>query len=277
MQYTSIGSPDGNPENAVEMRRDQLEHLHVELDRSGGLVVLSGPTGAAKTHVAYYALRRGVRRNLSVSSVESPIFGVIDGASQHVADDFWGGAEDAPWHRIVREPSLDLLYVRELQAYSSMNVVVTAASRRRTKFISTIHTVDALSVPLRLLNAGVDPWKVAAALKLVQAQRALRRLCRQCREPTTTVPATVFEAQRIPPPESVFKAVGCDACNGKGYARRVLVCQQLTLTDAMAQLIVRGASAEQLLAQAGANSLRREALRVVSDGETTVEEALLNS
>ncbi len=261
------------------IRREQLDVLCAELDRSGGLVLLSGPTGHGKSAVAYYALRRAAAQGLSVSTIESHPREPLDGVNQFVDEEMWTNPGGDAWEKIVHEPSLDMLYVRELLGTAALDLVVTAAGRRRTKFLSTTHTVDAPSTPLRFIASGVDAWRVSAGLRFVQAQRRLRRLCPSCREPVSA-PATVFDKVGLEPPASVYRARGCSACGDTGVLGSVVVCEQLAVDDEVAALIAEAAPVSKLgevARRRGMRGLRVEALECARAGEVTVEEALLET
>ena len=152
---------------------------------------------------------------------------------------------------------------------------VRAALSGRTT-VSTLSVNDATSVPSRLLNLGVEPYLVASGLRASVAQRLLERLCPACRAP---VELTEEQRQLLGAPEGqrAFAAPGCEACLGTGRQGGVAIYEVATFGDAMGELILQGASAQELRAQAvkdGMTTLRQHALRLLGEGQVSVASVL---
>lgn len=257
--------------------RDALGRVHAAVEASavrGGLSVFAGPTGSGKNRLAYHLLRRAASVGLSAASVEVAPRAALEGVAQAVVPGFFDGdGELAVCGAVVRQPGLDVCYVRELLTFDVAALVLAEAVRRRTRFFATLHTNDAAQIVARLLAMGCEPWQVAGALRLVQAQRVLRRLCPACRAPAPT-PASVFRDAALAPAPRVYRPAGCARCDETGYRGEVLVAQQVTVDDEVARQIAERA---RLRPSGPIPTLRQAALQAVSDGETTVEEALLGT
>lgn len=279
MKYTDISLRGEISRSPLLARSDQLRALFSELARPGGLVVLSGPTASAKNATAYVSLERAAEVGRDVSTMESHPWAALRGVTQYVNENLLAAPDLDVWMTIINQPSLDMLYVREIRSLEEVDVLLTAAARRRTKFVTTMHTTDAAATATRMLNTGADPWKVAGALRLVQAQRKLRRLCSDCKT-RIAIPDAVARENRLDVSATAFKAVGCPACNGAGYRGHTVIFQQLFFDEPTSQLVAKEAPPS-ILFEAGSargmRSLRGEAIQAVVDGETTLEEAFMGT
>jgi type II secretory ATPase GspE/PulE/Tfp pilus assembly ATPase PilB-like protein len=148
--------------------------------------------------------------------------------------------------------------------------------------LSSLHTNDASGAVLRLLNMGLEPFVVASALRLVVAQRLVRRLCRQCKVPveidTAAHPLTSgFERLRNHGRVTVFEAHGCDACSGSGYRGRTGIFEVLRVTSGIEDLVMRRCSVSEVRQRArhdGMRTLREAALFKVLEGDTSMAEVI---
>ena len=144
--------------------------------------------------------------------------------------------------------------------------------------LSTLHTNDAPSTVNRLMNMGIEPFLVASSVNLICAQRLVRRICANCKQPHPTPPAALVQAGFSPEDaESVapMRGTGCEKCNNTGYKGRVGLYEVMEVTDELRELVLVGASALELRRKAideGMITLRQSGLRKVRDGLTTVEE-----
>jgi len=147
--------------------------------------------------------------------------------------------------------------------------------------LSTLHTNDAPSTLVRLVNMGIPSYNIAASVLLITAQRLGRRLCTQCKAPID-IPAEAllnagFTEADLDGSWQAYKAVGCDACKNTGYKGRVGIYQVMPISDEINRLILRNASAMDIAAQAkleGVYDLRRSGLRKVMAGLTSLDEVL---
>jgi type IV pilus assembly protein PilB len=145
--------------------------------------------------------------------------------------------------------------------------------------LSTVHTNDAPSTITRLIDMGLEPFNVAAALNCVAAQRLLRRICTNCREPVT-YPTEYLDAARISEADRelvFYKGKGCDRCNGTGYKGRAGLYEVMAMSSELRRLIMQGVSADELREQGlveGMLTLRMDGMKKVAQGVTTLEEVV---
>jgi type IV pilus assembly protein PilB len=173
----------------------------------------------------------------------------------------------------------DVIMVGEIRDDETADVAVKAAQTGHL-VLSTLHTNDAPAALARLLDIGVEPYNLAAALRLVTAQRLVRRLCPACRVPATETPAAL-RAAGFPDDQAggwqPYVAMGCDACHGVGYRGRIGIHQVMPVSDPMRELIVARAGTHAMARQARSEcvaTLRDAALARVREGVTSLAEAL---
>jgi general secretion pathway protein E len=200
---------------------------------TGGLVVFSGGPRAGRGALAAHVLLQAAATS-SVGTIEAVVRGPLNGVDQFIDEHFYDDGAAARWRSIVNVPSLDLLYVRELLGFDAADLVVTAAARRRTRFMTTVCTNDAPAVILRLRAMGVDTWQTAAALRLVLQTARIRRLCPYCRTPVAP-PSLVFERHEMSPPAAVCRPAGCLHCGNSGYIGWIIIAERLPITAALRQ------------------------------------------
>jgi type IV pilus assembly protein PilB len=142
--------------------------------------------------------------------------------------------------------------------------------------LSTLHTNDAPSASIRLIEMGIAPFLVASSLIGVVAQRLVRKLCDNCKE-EYELPESVLIDTGLPPGTRAYKPVGCDVCRTTGYRGRSAVFEIMKVDDVIQSLILEGASANRIRKEAisrGMRTLRQSGLRKVTDGVTSLEEVL---
>jgi type IV pilus assembly protein PilB len=173
----------------------------------------------------------------------------------------------------------DVIMVGEIRDRDTAEIAVRAALTGHL-VLSTLHTNDAASTVIRLLDMGVESFLVSASLRLVVAQRLLRRLCSDCRQREDVAEDVLRSAGAGDVDLSTarcFRSIGCDRCHGSGYRGRLAVYEVMPVTGALQAAILEGASAEALAACAvrdGMRTLRQNALLQVIKGTTSLDEAL---
>jgi len=146
--------------------------------------------------------------------------------------------------------------------------------------LSTLHTNDAPSTINRLMNMGIEPFLVASSVHLICAQRLVRRVCSNCKEPNPMAPAALMQAgfnEEDANSVTTYKGAGCDTCNSTGYKGRVGLYEVMAIAEELRELILVGASGMELRRKAvdeGMLTLRMSGLRKVKDGVTTIEEVV---
>ncbi len=244
-----------------------------------GLVLVTGPTGSGKTLSLYCALQMLDRDAHNICTVEDPAEIQLEGINQvGVAEK--AGLTFAVALRALLRQDPDIIMVGEIRDAETADVAIKAAQTGHL-VLSTLHTNDAPAAIARLLDIGVAPYNLAAALRLVTAQRLVRRLCEQCRTASDVPPHAMQEAgcdpDTLAPGWRPFGARGCAACHGIGYRGRIGIHQAMPVSPALRERVVTRASVAELALQAereGVRSLRDAALERVRDGTTSLAEAL---
>ena len=243
-----------------------------------GIILVSGPTGSGKTTtlVSSIALLNAMDRN--IMTVEDPVEYQIPGVSQMEVNVRAGLTFANALRSLVRQDP-DVLMVGEIRDAETAEIATHASLTGHLVF-STIHTNDAPSVITRLLDMGVEHFLIASSLAGAVAQRLVRVLCAACKRPATPLPEVVAELRRAAGDGAsieVYEPAGCPQCRHTGYRGRTGIYELLTVTPRLRPLIIRRASAEELLAAAradGMQTMRENGLRKVAEGLTTPEEVV---
>lgn len=260
---------------ALGMRPRDLFTFSSATARPHGLVLLTGPTGSGKSTTLYVAIEQLLKtRGGNVITIEDPIEYEIQGASQVEVD----SADKVNFSKALRSVlrhDPDVVMIGEIRDAETAETAVKASLTGHLVF-STVHTNTATGVVTRLKDMGVEPFLIAATLRLSVAQRLVRKLCSHCRRPRAITAAEVF-ALRQPALESssVFDAAGCVMCAGRGYTGRVALFEMLESSEAMAKLIAGGANEDELLQDARSRNvslLLDDGVAKILDGTTTVAE-----
>jgi type IV pilus assembly protein PilB len=256
-----------------------------------GLVLVTGPTGSGKTLSLYCFLQMLNAASRNICSVEDPAEIQLAGINQVNVREKAGLTFAVALRAFLRQDP-DVIMVGEIRDEETADVAVKAAQTGHL-VLSTLHTNDAPSAVARLIDIGVERYNLAAALRMVTAQRLVRRLCPACKTPdplcdtgAADVMSRCSDHQSWPPgsmredarsDREPFAPQGCEACHGIGYRGRIGVHQVLPVSDALRELIVHGADSHRLTKQAqtdGVATLRDAALARVRDGTTSLAEAL---
>jgi type IV pilus assembly protein PilB len=243
-----------------------------------GLVLVTGPTGSGKTLSLYCFLNLLNGEATNLCSVEDPAEIQLAGINQVSVREKAGLTFAVALRAFLRQDP-DVIMVGEIRDHETADVAVKAAQTGHL-VLSTLHTNDAPAAVARLIDIGVEPYNLAAALRMVTAQRLVRRLCVACRAPAPQSAAALraagFDDAQL---EGwlPYAATGCAACHGIGYRGRVGVHQVMPVSDAMRELIVASAGTHELARLARNEqvaTLRDAALARVRDGTTSLAEAL---
>ena len=171
----------------------------------------------------------------------------------------------------------DIIMVGEIRDFETAEIAIKAALTGHL-VLSTLHTNDAPATVSRLLNMGVEPFLVASAVNLICAQRLLRTLCKDCKEPIDIPEQQLIDLQAIPehlPDYQVHHGVGCRTCNSTGHKGRLGVYEIMEMTDELGEFVLNGASTLELKREAirqGMNTLRMSALKKLATGMTSIKE-----
>src|SRR4051812_13448716 len=223
------------------------------LDVREGLILVTGPTGSGKTTTLYAALRVLQHRGVNIITVEDPVEYRIPGIVQVQIHEKAGLTFASALRSVLRQDP-DVLLIGEIRDRETAAIAIQASLTGHLVF-ATLHTNDACSSIVRLTDLGVDPVKLAGALKGVVAQRLIRRLCPDCKLVANAgVPRRLLES--VPEDSLVHISMGCNSCSMTGYAGRVAVTEVLVTTPEIERAIASADPPERLLAAARASGTR---------------------
>ncbi len=264
--------------NNVGMDPTTLAQFREVIRRPNGIVLVTGPTGSGKTTTLYGALNELNSIEDKIITTEDPVEYTIDGLVQVPIDPDIGNSFAACLRAILRHDP-DIILVGEIRDLETAEIAIQASLTGHLVF-STLHTNDAPSSIARLRDMGIEPFLITATVEAILAQRLVRRICPECREPT--IPSTETLAELELTPEDVagktfYRGRGCAACNNTGYKGRTGIFEFMLINDQIRDLINKGASTEVLrdaAVRSGMRTLRTYGLEKIFDGTTTVEEVV---
>ncbi len=263
----------------IGMPADMLKRLRAILQRPSGMVLVTGPTGSGKTTTLYAALDELNTSERKIITVEDPVEYRLPGINQVQIHE----KIELTFSRVLRtalRQDPDVILVGEMRDRDTVETGLRAAMTGHLVF-STLHTNDAVSTPIRLLDMGAPPYMVAMSLQVVVAQRLLRLICESCGEVTPLLPQQQqWIVQTLGSKARDFqyrKGRGCTQCNGTGYMGRTGVYEMLEMTAPVVEAANKADPAifiqvarEQMQGQ----TLKDHAAALVTQGKTTVEEAM---
>ena len=253
--------------------------LQRAIARPSGMVLVTGPTGSGKTTTLYASLNALNTTGRKIITVEDPVEYRLPGLNQvQVMDKI-----DLSFGRVLRaalRQDPDVILVGEMRDQTTAEIGMRAALTGHL-VLSTLHTNDALSTPLRLIDMGVPRYMVALSLQLVVAQRLVRVLCPHCAGPVELAPHErewlALELGDAVGQHRCLRSAGCTECNDSGYAGRTGVYEYVEMTQELVEAMNHGepsAFTQAARRQMAGETLRRDAVRLVTAGRTTVEEAM---
>ncbi len=244
------------------------------LDNRDGVILVTGPTGSGKTTTLYSALRHVQSEGVNIVTVEDPVEYRIQGIVQVQVHEKAGLTFAAALRSILRQDP-DVVLVGEIRDKETAQIAIQASLTGHL-VLSTLHTNDAPNAVTRLVDMGIEPFKIASAFRGVVAQRLMRRLCPTCKEVwVETIPAKLH--RWVPPDTPLYRAVGCPECAMTGYRGRFSIIEVLTMTPEVERRIGGGETADRIAEAAragGMMSLWDSGLSHVLRGESTIDELL---
>jgi type IV pilus assembly protein PilB len=258
------------------MEVDSLRKFETAILKPYGMVLVTGPTGSGKTNTLYSAMQRVNTPETNIITAEDPVEFNIPGINQTQMKESIGLNFAAALRSFLRQDP-NIILVGEIRDFETAEIAVKAALTGHL-VLSTLHTNDAPSTINRLMNMGIEPFLVATSVHLICAQRLVRRVCAECKEPTAAPPQALIdigfsaeEAPRI----TLYKGRGCGVCNNTGYKGRVGLYEVMEIGDSIRELVLSGATSLELKRKAmeeGMISLRGSGLEKLRVGMTSVEE-----
>ena len=255
---------------------DQRQALLEAVKRPFGMVLVTGPTGSGKTVSLYSCLNILNEPGRNIATAEDPAEINLPGINQVNVNEKAGLTFAAALRSFLRQDP-DVIMVGEIRDLETADIAIKAAQTGHL-VLSTLHTNDAPSTLIRLLNMGVAPFNIASSVNLITAQRLARRLC-SCKQPADLDEEALLRAgfleSDLDGSWAPMRAVGCDHCNGSGYKGRVGIYQVMPVSEEIQRLILTGGNVLDIADQAareGVRDLRRSGLIKVMQGVTTLEE-----
>jgi type IV pilus assembly protein PilB len=257
---------------------ESLEKFKRNISNPYGMVLVTGPTGSGKTNTLYSALQALNTPETNIMTAEDPVEFNLHGINQVQMKEQIGLNFAAALRSFLRQDP-NIVLVGEIRDFETAEIAIKAALTGHL-VLSTLHTNDAPSTISRLVNMGIEPFLVATSVNLIQAQRLIRTICKNCKE-ETHVPVEGLIEIGFSPEEAAgiaaYRGRGCKVCNGTGYKGRIGLYEVMEITEDLRELIIIGASAMELRRRAielGMITLRESGLCKLRDGVTTIEEVV---
>jgi type IV pilus assembly protein PilB len=266
----SVGLDDlGFDENALTIWKHQIDQPH-------GIVLVTGPTGSGKTTTLYASLRQMDKVSQNISTVEDPVEYHLEGITQTQMHEKIGMTFARALKALLRQDP-DVIMVGEIRDQETAHTAIQASLTGHL-VLSTLHTNDAPSAITRLVNIGVEPFLIAAAVNACLAQRLVRKICTHCKRPATISEElqSMLEVQGIDA-ASVMHGDGCEKCRKMGYSGRLGIYELLVVDDHLRDVIARSPNVTEfrrMCVDRGMVTLRQDGFAKVKLGRTSVEEVL---
>jgi type IV pilus assembly protein PilB len=246
-----------------------------------GMVLVTGPTGSGKTTTLYSALQRINTIDTNIMTAEDPVEYNLHGINQVQVRTEIGLTFAAALKAFLRQDP-NIIMIGEIRDLETGGIAIKAALTGHL-VLSTLHTNDAPSTVTRLIDMGVEAFNVSAAVNLVVAQRLVRRICKDCKDPTTyrpeelkslvTLGMNIEQIRSLP----FMKGAGCETCGGTGYRGRAGIYEVMAISPELRRMVLRGASVAELRDMAveeGMLTLRMDGIKKIEKGVTTLEEVV---
>jgi len=265
-----------------------LELIQDAIKKPYGLVLSSGPTGSGKTTTLYAFLGILNQESVNIVTVEDPIEYSIDGVNQSQVKPEIGYTFAEGLRHILRQDP-NIIMVGEVRDEETANLVVHSALTGHI-VLSTLHTNSATGVIPRLIDMGIKPFLIPSTLRIAISQRLIRTLCQRCKKKVkinekikdyimknlNNLPVSIKKEIRIPSPLSyIYETNGCESCNFRGYKGRMGLFEVLSMTEELADIILKNPVESLILKTAqkqGMLTMTQEGILKVLAGETTIDE-----
>ncbi len=246
------------------------------IERPHGIFLVTGPTGSGKTTTLYAALNAIVGPGIKVLTVEDPVEYNLQGVNQIPVNHQVGMTFEKGLRAILRHDP-DVVMIGEIRDLETARAATQAAMTGHL-VLSTLHTNDAASAAMRMIEMGLEPFLVASTMIGAMAQRLVRRVCPKCRELYVPAPADVPRDLVLPPGHMLARGTGCPHCRNTGYRGRTGLYELMVMTEAISEKIMARAPSPQIVAvarESGLRLLREDGWIKVIAGATTPDEVVL--
>ena len=261
------------PIENLGMTPENFNNLQKLIHNPNGVILVTGPTGSGKTTTIYSALNEVAKPTVNVVTIEDPVEKVMDNITQ-VHINVKAGVTFAAGLRSIMRQDPDVIMVGEIRDQETATIAAQAAITGHLVF-STIHTNDAASTFMRLIDMGVEPYIVASSVIGIIAQRLVKTICPDCREAYEPTPDDVLNWGEGPMPDILYRGKGCKRCNYTGYRGRTAVHEIIMVNHEIRNLIMAHASSQEIKSKAeeyGFYDMQINAKRLIFEGVTTIEE-----
>ena len=257
---------------------DDLEKFRRAIWKPWGMILVTGPTGSGKTTTLYSALMERNHPDVNIMTAEDPVEVAIPGINQVQVNERIGLTFSNVLRAFLRQDP-DIILVGEIRDYETGDIAIRASLTGHLVF-STLHTNDAPTTVTRLTDMGIEPFLVGSSLILIVAQRLIRKLCTNCKQPHDIPKEALVRLGLIESPDEdivVYKASekGCEVCNNTGYKGRTAVHEIMEIDEELRKLIIKGGTADDLrdlAVKKGMRTLYKSGLIKVKKGITSLEE-----
>lgn len=262
----------------VGMNEQTLGEFREVMHKPNGIILVTGPTGSGKTTTLYSALSELNSIEDKLITTEDPVEYDIEGIVQ-IPIDHDIGVTFASCLRAILRQDPDKILVGEIRDLETAEIAIQASLTGHTVF-STLHTNDAPSTITRLKDMGVPPFMITATVEAILAQRLVRRICTECREPVAPTELQLWELEMTEADlegKTFYHGAGCSACNGTGFKGRVGLFELMILNDELRQMVMDGESADRMRVVAkkhGMRPLRDTGMDFLWAGITTADEVI---
>ena len=242
------------------------------LKKSHGIILVTGPTGSGKTTTLYSALQYIIDGENKIITVEDPVEYEINGITQIPVNDSIGMSFNNALRSILRHDP-DIIFIGEIRDRETAEIAIQASLTGHL-VLSTLHTNSAIGAINRFLDMGIPDYLLSSSLLAVSAQRLIRKLCEDCKQPTHIEP-TLLQYYRLNSEHTYYRANGCHKCANTGYRGRIPIAEVKHIDSHLRQAILENPSIDNLNRAAdinSPNSLLSDGLTKVQAGITSIEE-----
>jgi type IV pilus assembly protein PilB len=260
---------------------ESLRKFEEAIFKPWGMILVTGPTGSGKTNTLYSAIGRINSPETNIMTVEDPVEFNIGGINQVQVHE----SIDLTFSSILRSflrQDPNIILVGEIRDNETADIAVKASLTGHL-VLSTLHTNDAPSTIIRLIDMGIDAYLVATSVILIAAQRLVRRICPACKEQISIPPKALLNvgfSEEEAATLKIYKGKGCPKCNSTGYKGRVALFEVMQVSPMIRDMILSGASVADIRKQSideGMQTLRQSGLSKIRNGVTTIEEVIRES
>ena len=257
---------------------ESMVKFETAIKKPYGMVLVTGPTGSGKTNTLYSAVGQLNTPETNIMTAEDPVEFNITGCNQVQMKESIGLNFASALRAFLRQDP-NIILVGEIRDFETAEIAVKAALTGHL-VLSTLHTNDAPSTISRLMNMGIEPFLVATSVHLIQAQRLVRRVCKDCKEEVKMPKKALLDlgySEEEVDTVKVYKGRGCPVCNNSGCKGRTALMEVMEMSDQLREMVLMGANAVELKRQAledGMITLRRSGLIKIAAGMVPVEEVV---